>query len=292
MPIANSIRGIARPHCRRSTTVFRRARAQFLVTLAALASAGACAEAIAKSADPSPQAIERAVEKLLKTHPELVLAALNQSQQRPAADTRDRDRQLLAASQNAIYETTDSIVLGNPTGDVTLVEFIDYRCGYCQKLSTNLDALIARDGQLRVLVKQLPILGPESIAAAQRMASLPPGDAALAAQVHQRLMTAESLDAASLAAIDQSLHLDAADLRAANRSLGEVRVLAERLGIQGTPALVLGDTLYRGAPGSEELSAAIGALRLAAKGAAPRKSAGPSVPAAAPRKSAALPPKQ
>ena len=118
---------------------------------------------------PSPQAIEQAVVKLLKARPELVREALDELQRRETAGNAAQDRTNLANSAKAIYDTTDATVLGNPAGDVTLVEFIDYHCGYCKKLSASTEELIRRDGRLRVVVKHLPILGPDSIAAAQLM---------------------------------------------------------------------------------------------------------------------------
>lgn len=217
------------------------------------------------AAAPSPQAIEQAVVKLLKARPELVREALDELQRRELAGHALQDRQNLAASAKALYDASDATVLGNPNGDVTLVEFIDYHCGYCKKLSASIEALIQRDGQLRVLVKHLPILGPESIAAAQLVLSA--GQGAAAKQLHQALLGADTLDAASLQAISRQFgrapELKPDDSIAANRRLGEVRVLSERLGIQGTPAIVIGDVMIRGAAGTEQLAAAIDTARRA-----------------------------
>ena len=222
--------------------------------------------ALAQSAaGNSPQAIEQAVIKLLKARPELVREALDELQRREQAGVLTQDRQKLAASAKAIHDASDATVLGNPNGDVTLVEFIDYHCGYCKKLSASIEALIQRDGQLRVLVKHLPILGPESIEAAQRV--LAAGQGAKAQQLHKALLAADSLDSASLQAIagqfGQSPDLKPVDTIAVNRQLGEVRALSERLGIQGTPAIVVGDVMFRGAAATEQLAAAIAAARRA-----------------------------
>ena len=239
-----------------------------LAPMAAVLALWGAPQAQAQS-QPSPQAIEQAVVKLLKARPELVREALDELQRRETAGNAAQDRTNLANSAKAIYDTTDATVLGNPAGDVTLVEFIDYHCGYCKKLSASTEELIRRDSRLRVVVKHLPILGPDSIAAAQLMLSAVPS--AQAAAVHQALMSAEHLDAASLQAIATANRLNPVDTVAANRSLGESRVLAQRLGIQGTPALVLGDTLYRGAVGTEQLLAAISVARSAKQAQAGRK---------------------
>ena len=248
------------PRAGRQRAAWRLALPLLALLCAALPSGAVMAQAAA-----SPQAIEQAVIQLLKGRPELVREALDELQRRELAGNVQQDRKTLAASAKALYDESDATVLGNPAGDVTLVEFIDYHCGYCKKLSTSIEALIQRDGQLRVLVKHLPILGPESIAAAQLVLSV--GQGATAQQLHRALIGADSLDAASLQAISRQFgrppDLKPADSIAVNRQLGEVRVLSERLGIQGTPAIVVGDVLFRGAVGTEQLAAAIDAARRA-----------------------------
>lgn len=214
----------------------------------------------AKSA-PSSQAIEQVVIKLLKSRPELVREALDELERRELAGQAQQERKVLAAAAKFLQDDSDATVLGNPAGDVTLVEFIDYRCGYCKKLAPSIETLIQRDSQLRVLVKHLPILGADSIAAAQL--ALSAGRGATAQQVHKALLGADSIDAASLQAISRQFGLKPVDVVAVNRQLGEVRVLSERLGIQGTPAIVVGDVMFRGAVGTEQLAAAIDAARRA-----------------------------
>ena len=261
LPAATDVAGRASPTCSDA----RRWALPLLVSLAG-ALFWPAAPALAQPAVAnSPQAIEQAVIKLLKARPELVREALDELQRREQAGVLTQDRQKLAASAKAIHDASDATVLGNPNGDVTLVEFIDYHCGYCKKLSASIEALIQRDGQLRVLVKHLPILGPESIEAAQRV--LAAGQGAKAQQLHKALLAADSLDSASLQAIagqfGQSPDLKPVDTIAVNRQLGEVRALSERLGIQGTPAIVVGDVMFRGAAATEQLAAAIAAARRA-----------------------------
>jgi len=217
--------------------------------------------AIAQTGAPSPQSIEQVVTQLLKRRPELVREALDELQRRELSARAQQERKSLAAAAKAILDASDATVLGNPAGDVTLVEFIDYHCGYCRKLAPAIETLIQRDSQLRVLVKHLPILGPESIAAAQL--ALSAGQGAVAQQVHKALLGAEAIDAASLQAVARQFGLKPVDVMAVNRQLGEVRVLSERLGIQGTPALIVGDVMFRGAVGTEELAAAIATARRA-----------------------------
>uniref|UniRef100_UPI0039647D7D DsbA family protein n=1 Tax=Roseateles albus TaxID=2987525 RepID=UPI0039647D7D len=150
-------------------------------------------------------------------------------------------------------------MLGNPAGDVTLVEFIDYRCGYCKHVQAEINKLIQSDRHLRVLVKHLPILGPDSLAAAHLV--LAAGQGPAAQQLHQRLMASTQLDAASLQAFAPKAKAAAVDKAGIARGLNEVRQLAERLSIDGTPALLVGDQLMRGAVEPAQLQAAILATR-------------------------------
>lgn len=214
-----------------------------------------CASALAQAGAPAPTAMEQAVQKVLMAHPELVRDAINEMQRRESVATAQQEAGALARSGKELYSDTGAVVLGNPNGDVTLVEFMDYHCGYCKKMSTGIDQLVARDPQLRVLVKQLPILGAESIAAAQLMLSV--GQGQTAQKVHQSLMSSPRLDAESLRGIEQSYQLKATDRVAANRAIAEVRQLSEQLNIQGTPALVVGGKLFRGAVETAQLEAAI-----------------------------------
>jgi protein-disulfide isomerase len=191
---------------------------------------------------------------LLTARPELVRDALNTLEQRDAAVKLRNDQALVRSSATAIYAEAGATVLGNPSGDVTLVEFIDYRCGYCRHLQADIDKLIQGDRQLRVLVKHLPILGPESVAAAQWV--LAAGQGPVAQQLHQRLMASPRLQAPRAPANGTP-----ADKQRVERGLTEVRQLAERLGIDGTPALLVGEHVMRGAVSAEQLLAAIQTTR-------------------------------
>ena len=202
-----------------------------------------------------PSTIEQAVEKVLKTHPELVSEALKEMQRREVVDQAQQEAKALTELASVIYSDTGAIVLGNPKGDMTLVEFIDYNCGYCKKISPSIDQLILRDKQLRVLVKQLPVLGQDSISAAQLMLSVEAGTPVQ--EVHHALLAMQNLDATGLNDIQKNYHLKSVDTVLANRGIGEVRVVADKLGIQGTPALIIGDALFRGAVETSELEAAI-----------------------------------
>ena len=227
-----------------------------VVTVPSQAQPAAQAGLAVSAADKS---VERSLERLLLARPELVRDALKELERRETAAKAQQEKQVLASSSREIYSQTGATVLGNPKGDFTLVEFTDYHCGYCKRLSTQIDELVQRDGQLRVLVKHMPILGAESIQAAQMVLSLPQG--ARAQQMHRALMASNSLDANALQAIGKQFQFTPGATAEANRGLGEVRLLSEKLHIEGTPALVIGDTLVRGALDRAQLESLIRAAR-------------------------------
>lgn len=242
-----------------STTGQRRVPLKLLAAALGLGAAVLPARAATATAEPSPAALEQALRQLLRARPELVREALDELARRETLDASRRSQKALADAGTVLRAEAGSTVLGNPAGDVTLVEFIDYRCGYCKILSASVDVLLQRDPQLRVLLKHLPILGPKSVAAAQLMLTV--GNGADALHMHRALMAANSLDPAALQAIAHSPQWPPTSSAAVDKDLATVQALAGRLGIQGTPALVIGDALVRGALDTEPLAAAIQAAR-------------------------------
>ncbi|MBR0654209.1 DsbA family protein [Plastoroseomonas arctica] len=172
-----------------------------------------------------------------------------------AAETRDRAlaaAQALAAESDALARNPADVVRGNPRGDVTVVEFFDVRCGYCRQLTPAIAELIRRDPQVRLVLKDLPILGPNSVVAARAL---------IAAQrqgkygeLHDALMalTGEVAEP-QIRREAERLGLDWARLRrdmddaAVTARIDANLALARRIGVEGTPAMVIGDRLVGGA---------------------------------------------
>ncbi len=171
----------------------------------------------------------------------------------PALAATDQER-----FARLLYADPDAPVLGNPEGDVTVIEFFDYRCPYCRRAAPVIDALLAGDPGVRLVLKEWPILGPQSIEAAR---------AALAAHlqgryepVHRALMAGD-LDADADAIIDFAAQRGA-DPAAMRDAMGSDRVtdmlivndeLATAIGFSGTPAFVVGEKLVPGAVSLETL---------------------------------------
>jgi len=194
------------------------------------------------------------VRAYLLEHPEVLMEAIGVLEQRQAADAEMGDAQLLADNMDALINDGYSWVGGNPDGDITIVEFLDYRCGYCKKAHPEVSELLAQDGNIRLIVKEFPILGDESVMASRFAiaAKMVAGDDAYG-ELHDELMlmrgavTEASLRAAADA---QGLDSDAIVARMndpeVTRVIDETRALGQRLKINGTPSFVFDDQMVRG----------------------------------------------
>jgi protein-disulfide isomerase len=187
-------------------------------------------------------------------NPEVIIEAVNTLEARQADAQAGNDIAMVKANATALFEDDTSWVGGNPDGDLVLVEFIDYRCGYCRKAHTEVEELVKSDGNIRFIVKEFPILGENSLISSRfaLAARAVAGDEAYEA-AHQALlaMTADATEPA-LRRLAGTLGLDAdavlAEMESAEitRIIGETRGLAQALQINGTPTFVMGDQMLRG----------------------------------------------
>lgn len=204
--------------------------------------------------DAERDAFRAEVRAYLMDHPEVIMEAVSVLENRQAADKAQADVDLVRSNAQAILDDGYSWVGGNPEGDVTVVEFMDYRCGYCRKAFEEVAELVESDGNIRFVVKEFPILGEASVlssrfAVATRQVA---GDEAYEG-VHDALMslTAPPTEV-ELTRIAESLGIEpqpilaAMDSDAVMAELQETRALAQRLEINGTPTFVIGDTMLRG----------------------------------------------
>jgi len=206
--------------------------------------------------------IQAVVRDYLRQHPEVIIEAIKAYQAQQDADQAAKAKQDIVAFKDEIFRDAASPVGGNPEGDVTIVEFFDYRCPYCKAVAGDLNKAVTADGKVRMVYKEFPILGPSSVVAAR---------AALASQAqgkyvafHDRLMSLKgSLDDAAIFAAAADVGLDVPRLKAdmekpaVAEQIDRTRSLADKLAIQGTPAFVIGAELLPGAASLEELTAAI-----------------------------------
>ena len=236
-----------------------------LALLAGLAAAWVVPPAAAQQAAPSPlpkAEVERMVREYLLREPEVIYQALQELQRRQEVEQVEMRRRLVAEHRDTIFAAKDDPVGGNPQGDVTLVEFFDYRCGYCRNMAQSLRGMIGHDPKLRFVFKDMPILSPESATAAK--AALAADRQGKYAELHFALMQAKELDAASILELARETGLDpqrlASDMEdpAIAAKLEENLRLAQTLGIDGTPSFVVGDQVIPGATEIGKLTELVG----------------------------------
>jgi len=201
------------------------------------------------------KAIEEIVRAYILKNPEIIREAVEALQAKEQQSAEERRVEALARLKDELAFDPGSPVLGNPAGDVTVVEFFDYRCPYCKRTAPVIDQLVKDDGRIRRVMKEFPILGPESLFASR---------VALAAkaqgkyeQVHRLLIAAKgALDQETVMKLAKEAGLDMAQLKrdlssaAIDEALKKNRDLAGQLEITGTPAFIIGKEFV---PGAAEL---------------------------------------
>lgn len=198
--------------------------------------------------------IETILRNLLQEKPEIVIDAIRTYQAREEAAKEDRQREQVASQQDALNGNPGDPVIGNPDGKITVVEFFDYRCGYCKRaLQTVLD-LVEGNPDVRVVFKEFPILGEDSMTAARVSLAVHKAAPERFRDFHERLMRHRGpMDQASLLKLAGEAGASAA---AVEEALGDPEIeqtirsnyeLAEALGIRGTPAFVVGAKVVPGA---------------------------------------------
>ncbi len=194
------------------------------------------------------------VREYLLENPEVIIEAITILEERNAATQEQADRDLVASNADELFNDGYSWVGGNPDGDITLVEFMDYRCGYCRRAVPEVANLLAEDGNIRLVIKEFPILGDASVLSSRFAVATKhvAGDDAYK-QVHDALMefSGEPREV-TLRRISDGLGLDsdaiiaAMDSNQVTEEITRTRELAQRMQITGTPSFVLGTEMLRG----------------------------------------------
>lgn len=221
-----------------------------------------------------PDALDPAIANYLSKHPEvlteMVASLLKKEGAKESAADPISPAAAITQNAKALFHSPHQVTLGNPDGKVTLVEFFDYNCGYCKRALPDMLALLNSDASLRVVLKEYPILGPDSIEAARVAIAVrmqdPGGQTYLA--FHQKLLESHgSADAKVAKQVARDLGLDMQRLeidmasQEVNVTLSENAKLADALNIGGTPSYVLGQFVLSGAVGVDALKERIALLR-------------------------------
>jgi protein-disulfide isomerase len=218
------------------------------------------------------QAVETIVRNYLLKNPEIMVEVQTALETKQAEAAQEQVKQVLASSQDQLFNPSHDAVFGNPNGDVTVYEFFDYNCGYCKRALPDMEAILKNDPNVRFVMKEFPILGPDSMRAhivAQAFKALMPEKYA---EYHEVLLGAqERATEASAIADAVKLGADEAQLRekmkdpAITNAFQETYQLAQKLNITGTPSYIIGNDLVPGAIGAEGLIERIAAARSAKK---------------------------
>ncbi|NWH09022.1 MAG: DsbA family protein [Alphaproteobacteria bacterium] len=223
----------------------------------------------AQTAEPSltREEIEKIVHDYLVAHPEILTEMISELESRDRAAAEKSALGAIAEHRKMLDDDGYSFVAGNPKGDVTVVEFFDYNCGYCKQVRPSVVALLESDPNVRLVLKEFPILGPTSVIAT-RAAMAAQKQGAVYWDYHNKMLAHEGrLDEATIFALAGEAGLDVARLKAdmedpaiAER-ISRTEELARKIGVDGTPSFVIGDKLAGGAEDLDGLKALVAAAR-------------------------------
>jgi protein-disulfide isomerase len=225
---------------------------------------------------PSPAldrgAVETIVREYMLANPELLRDMAGALQAKEQAAQQERAKVAMVELKPKIFSSPLQMELGNPDGDVTLVEFFDYNCGFCRRALSDLNTLIERDPKLKVVLKEYPVLGEESVQAARVAIAVHRKAPEKYAEFHRTLLGSEGqANGEAALKVAESLGLNAQELVAEANTpeteayIRESRDLGQALGINGTPSYVVGENMLPGAIGFDALKEAVDNVRSCGK---------------------------
>lgn len=223
---------------------------------------------LAAMAMDDPQGAVALVRQALLSNPLILDEAIAALEEARASAEEVAMVDVITDNAELLFNSPHSSVMGNPEGTITLVEFLDYNCHFCKRAHDDLMRLIAENDDLRVVVKDFPVLGPGSLEAAQVAVAFRAQGGDMPAFIDAMMRQEDApADAALARAIALELGADETALDTALEdpglmaAIGEAYTLAEQLDIRGTPAFILGEERIMGAVGFDALVAAIHAER-------------------------------
>ena len=225
------------------------------LAFAALLASPAAAFDVSAMSEAERTAFRAEVRAYLLENPEVLSEAIEVLQSRQAKAAAQGDLALVKANAKDLFEDGHSFVGGNPDGDLTIVEFIDYRCSYCRKAHAEVQELVASDGDIRYIVKEFPILGDQSVIASRfAIATLQVAGREAYEKVNAGFYESFRGDVTkeTLIAFATDLGLDSAAIMAkmdapeVTKVIEDNHLLAQRMQISGTPTFVMGEQMLRG----------------------------------------------
>jgi protein-disulfide isomerase len=196
--------------------------------------------------------IEKIVRDYILQHPEVLMESVQSHRERERSETQKRSKDAVVAHHRELFDDASSPVAGNAAAEVTIVQFFDYKCGYCKRVSPTLSALLEKHKNVRVIYKELPILGADSHTASR--AALAAEKQGAYAAFHRELMTLNGpMTPEAIEAAGKKLGLDLSKLKTDMNSkevqgaLMQNQRLASAIGVQSTPSFVIRGELISGA---------------------------------------------
>ena len=244
-----------------------------LTTAALAATAFLFAAPAGALTDKDRPEVEAIVKEYLLKHPEVLHDALDALEKMQASEESKKQSATIAANRDVIFNSPRSPSFGNAKGDVTLVEFFDYNCGYCKHALGDVMKLVQDDPKLKVDLKEFPVLGPGSVDAAKVAVAVRMQDkGGKYIDFHKRLLgqrgeanKERALAAAKEAGFDVArLEKDMNSSEVTN-TIRESMGIAQALGINGTPTFIVGDEMIVGAMGYDALKTKIDSVRKCGK---------------------------
>jgi protein-disulfide isomerase len=219
---------------------------------------------------PQRTEIESIIKDYLIAHPEVLQEALGELEKRQTAAEAAKHQAAVKDNAETLFNSNRQVVLGNPQGDITLVEFFDYNCGFCKRAMVDMLDLLKNDPKLKVVLKEFPVLGEGSVQAAQVAVAVRMQDKTGKKYLdfHQKLLGGRGqADRAHAVAVAKEVGLDMARLEKdmasdeIKASLEESFKLADALGLSGTPSYVVGSDILVGAVGLPALKEKVNTAR-------------------------------
>jgi len=219
------------------------------------------------------QAIGEVVKEYLLKNPEVLTEVISELEKRQAEAQQVAQAGAVKETQQTLLNAPHSYVAGNPSGDVTLVEFFDYNCGYCKKALADVQVMLKSDPKLRVVLKDFPVLGPDSVEASRVALAVGKqlqGDKMLA--YHVKLLESRGrINGERAIAVAKEMGVDTAKLQKdiegpeVRSALQENMALGDKLSLTGTPAFIVGEAIIPGAVGAETLKQVVDNVRACGK---------------------------
>jgi protein-disulfide isomerase len=214
--------------------------------------------------------IETIIKDYIVSHPEVLQEAIAELDKRQAAADTEKTKAAISGNAETLFNSSRQVVLGNIKGDVTMVEFFDYNCGFCKRALPDMVELLKDDTKLKVVLKEFPVLGPGSVEAARVAVAVRMQDKTGKKYLdfHQKLLGGRGqADKARALAVAKEVGMDMTRLDK-DLASDEVKVsieeslkLAETLGLNGTPSYIIGSDVVIGAVGLDTLRAKVSYAR-------------------------------